>query len=69
MRLGNRNYRTPYGHSPQAVISTAMAQKTYTVSDGDLVLTLEGLPKEDSGGYGFTPLTPQSNTPLHHPLR
>lgn len=34
--------------------------KTYTVSDGDLVLTLEALPQEDGGGYGVTsPLEPQ----------
>ena len=34
--------------------------KTYTVSDGELVLTLELLPKEDGGGYGVTsPLEPQ----------
>jgi antitoxin HicB len=37
-----------------------MAGKTYTVSDGELVLTLEPLPKEDGGGYGVTsPLEPQ----------
>ena len=37
-----------------------MAQKTYTVSDGELVLTLEPLPEEDGGGYGITsPLEPQ----------
>jgi len=38
-----------------------MSHKTYTVSDGDLVLTLEALPKEDGGGgYGVTsPLEPQ----------
>ena len=37
-----------------------MSQKTYTVSDGELVLTLEVLPKEDGGGYGVTsPLEPQ----------
>lgn len=36
-----------------------MARKTYTVSDGDLVLVLEALPEED-GGYGVTcPLEPQ----------
>jgi len=34
--------------------------KTYTVSDGELVLTLESLPEEDGGGYGVTsPLEPQ----------
>jgi predicted RNase H-like HicB family nuclease len=34
--------------------------KTYTVSDGELVLTLELLPEEDGGGYGVTsPLEPQ----------
>jgi antitoxin HicB len=31
-----------------------MAQKTYTVSDGEMVLTLEPLPKEEGGGYGVT---------------
>ena len=37
-----------------------MAQKTYTVSDGELVLILERLPKEEGGGYGVTsPLEPQ----------
>lgn len=37
-----------------------MAQKTYTVSDGELVLTLEPLPAEEGGGYGVTcPLEPQ----------
>ena len=37
-----------------------MSHKSYTVSDGDLVLTLEALPKEDGGGYGVTsPLEPQ----------
>jgi antitoxin HicB len=37
-----------------------MAQRIYTVSDGDLVLTLEPLPPEDGGGYGVTsPLEPQ----------
>ena len=37
-----------------------MARKTYTVSDGELVLTLEVLPQEDGGGYGVTsPLEPQ----------
>jgi len=37
-----------------------MSQKTYTVSDGELVLTLEVLPIEDGGGYGVTsPLEPQ----------
>jgi len=37
-----------------------MAQKTYTVSDGELVLTLEPLSNEDGGGYGVTcPLEPQ----------
>jgi predicted RNase H-like HicB family nuclease len=37
-----------------------MAQKTYTVSDGELVLTLEALPEEEGGGYGVTsPLEPQ----------
>ena len=37
-----------------------MSAKTYTVSDGELVLTLEALPKEDGGGYGVTsPLEPQ----------
>jgi len=35
-------------------------RKTYTVSDGELVLTLEVLPKEEGGGYGVTsPLEPQ----------
>ena len=34
--------------------------KSYTVSDGELVLTLEALPQEDGGGYGVTsPLEPQ----------
>ena len=34
--------------------------KTYTVSDGELVLTLESLPDEDGGGFGVTsPLEPQ----------
>ncbi len=34
--------------------------KTYTVSDGELVLMLEVLPEEDGGGYGVTsPLEPQ----------
>jgi len=28
--------------------------KTYTVSDGELVLTLEVLPGEEGGGYGVT---------------
>jgi predicted RNase H-like HicB family nuclease len=37
-----------------------MALKTYTVSDGELVLTLEALPEEDGSGYGVTsPLEPQ----------
>jgi predicted RNase H-like HicB family nuclease len=37
-----------------------MSAKTYTVSDGELVLTLEPLPEEDGGGYGVTsPLEPQ----------
>jgi predicted RNase H-like HicB family nuclease len=37
-----------------------MAQKTYTVSDGELVLTLEVLPEKEGGGYGVTsPLEPQ----------
>jgi predicted RNase H-like HicB family nuclease len=37
-----------------------MSQKVYTVSDGELVLTLEVLPEEDGGGYGVTsPLEPQ----------
>jgi len=37
-----------------------MPQKTYTVSDGELVLTLEVLPAADGGGYGVTsPLEPQ----------
>jgi predicted RNase H-like HicB family nuclease len=37
-----------------------MASKTYTVSDGELVLTLEPLPAEAGGGYGVTsPLEPQ----------
>lgn len=37
-----------------------MAQKSYTVSDGELVLTLEPLPDEEGGGYGVTsPLEPQ----------
>lgn len=38
-----------------------MPQKTYTVSDGELVLTLESLSNEDGGGgYGVTcPLEPQ----------
>lgn len=36
-----------------------MAKKSYTVSDGELVLTLEALP-EEGGGYGVTsPLEPQ----------
>jgi antitoxin HicB len=34
--------------------------KTYTVSDGELVLTLEPLSQQDGGGYGVTsPLEPQ----------
>jgi len=34
--------------------------KTYTVSDGELVLTLETLPEKDGGRYGVTsPLEPQ----------
>jgi predicted RNase H-like HicB family nuclease len=34
--------------------------KIYTVSDGELVLTLEALSEEDGGGYGVTsPLEPQ----------
>lgn len=33
--------------------------KTYTVSDGDLVLKLEALSEEDGGGYGVTsPMEP-----------
>jgi predicted RNase H-like HicB family nuclease len=37
-----------------------VTSRTYTVSDGELVLTLEALPKEDGGGYGVTsPLEPQ----------
>ena len=37
-----------------------MPPKTYTVSDGELVLTLEVLPEEEGGGYGVTsPLEPQ----------
>ena len=37
-----------------------MQRKTYTVSDGELVLTLEALPREEGGGYGVTsPLEPQ----------
>lgn len=37
-----------------------MPQKTFTVSDGELVLTLEVLPDEEGGGYGVTsPLEPQ----------
>jgi predicted RNase H-like HicB family nuclease len=37
-----------------------MSQRTYTVSDGELVLTLEALPLDDGGGYGVTsPLEPQ----------
>jgi antitoxin HicB len=37
-----------------------MAQKAYTVSDGELVLVLEALPEEEGGGYGVTsPLEPQ----------
>jgi len=37
-----------------------MRAKTYTVSDGKLVLTLEVLPAADGGGYGVTsPLEPQ----------
>ncbi len=37
-----------------------MSQKTYTVSNGELVLTLEVLPAEDGGGHGVTaPLEPQ----------
>lgn len=43
-----------------------MSAKTYTVSDGELVLTLEALPKEDGGGYGVTsPLEPQLVTEAH----
>jgi antitoxin HicB len=45
--------------SDRSAIVTGMA-KTYTVSDGELVLTLEALPQEDGGGYGVTsPLEPQ----------
>ena len=34
--------------------------KIYTVSDGELVLTIEAIPEEDGGGYGVTsPLEPQ----------
>ncbi len=34
--------------------------KSYTVSDGELVLILEALPEQDGGGYGVTsPLEPQ----------
>ncbi|HKQ37024.1 MAG TPA: type II toxin-antitoxin system HicB family antitoxin [Verrucomicrobiae bacterium] len=34
--------------------------KDYTVSDGELVLTLQVLPQEEGGGYGVTsPLEPQ----------
>lgn len=37
-----------------------MTNKTYTVSDGELVLMLEALPDEEGGGYGVTsPLEPQ----------
>jgi len=37
-----------------------MSAKIYTVSDGELVLTLEVLPEEEGGGYGVTsPLEPQ----------
>ena len=37
-----------------------LSVKTYTVSDGELVLTLEVLPKQEGGGYGVTsPLEPQ----------
>jgi len=37
-----------------------MAQKSYMVSDGELVLTLEPLPPAEGGGYGVTsPLEPQ----------
>ncbi len=37
-----------------------MAHKTYTVSDGELVLRLEVLPEEEGGGYGVTsPMEPQ----------
>jgi predicted RNase H-like HicB family nuclease len=37
-----------------------MQQKCYTVSDGELVLTLEALPPEEGGGYGVrSPLEPQ----------
>lgn len=39
---------------------SGMRGKTYTISDGELVLTLEPLGKEDGGGYGVTsPLEPQ----------
>jgi antitoxin HicB len=35
-------------------------RKAYTVSDGELVLVLEPLPRKDGGGYGVTsPLEPQ----------
>jgi antitoxin HicB len=45
---------------PKLVDCGRMPQKTYTVSDGDMVLTLEPLPKEEGGGYGVTsPLEPQ----------
>lgn len=37
-----------------------MTNRSYTVSDGELVLTLEALPEADGGGYGVTsPLEPQ----------
>jgi predicted RNase H-like HicB family nuclease len=37
-----------------------MSPKTYTVTDGELVLILEVLPNKDGGGYGVTsPLEPQ----------
>jgi predicted RNase H-like HicB family nuclease len=37
-----------------------MSHKIYTVSDGELVLTLEPLSADDGGGYGVTsPLEPQ----------
>ncbi len=40
--------------------------KTYTVSDGELVLTLEQLPPEEGAGYGVTsPLEPQLVTEVN----
>lgn len=36
------------------MLSSGIPTKTYTVSDGELVLTLEMLPQDEGGGYGVT---------------